>query len=69
VVRRLVDGLLRGRHLVISRGTQHDVPPDVHDNLMRPYQAPPNQVKPQSQAEIVRCFRGLELIATVARKS
>ena len=49
-------------HVMISHGTDENVPPDVRDQLLRLYQGTTNPVRVRKRAEFERFFDGLELL-------
>jgi hypothetical protein len=62
LVRGLTDALPSGSYLVMSHGTQDNVPKDVEDKLRTLYSGTTNPVRPRSRAEFERFFEGLELV-------
>src|SRR5215471_3738668 len=62
LVRNLIDALPSGSYVVISHGTDDDIPGDVREQLLRLYSGTTNPVRVRSRAEFARFFEGLELI-------
>jgi hypothetical protein len=62
LVRNLTDALPSGSYVVISHGTDDDIPGDVREQLLRLYSGTTNPVRVRSRAEFARFFEGLELI-------
>ena len=62
LVHHLVNALPSGSHVVISHGTDDDVPKDVRDQLLRLYSGTTNPVRVRSRAEFTRFFDALELV-------
>jgi SAM-dependent methyltransferase len=62
LVRNMVAALPSGSYVVISHGTDENVPQDVRDQLLRLYSGTTNPVRVRSRAEFARFFDGLELV-------
>jgi S-adenosyl methyltransferase len=62
MVRNLTDALPSGSYVVISHGTDEDVPAEVRDQLLRLYRGTTNPVRVRRRGEFARFFEGLELV-------
>jgi SAM-dependent methyltransferase len=62
LVRNLIDALPSGSYVVISHGTDDDIPGDVREQLLRLYSGTTNPVRVRSRAEFARFFEGLALV-------
>ena len=62
LVRNLIDALPSGSYVVISHGTDDDIPSDVREQLLRLYSGTTNPVRVRSRAEFARFFDGLDLV-------
>jgi S-adenosyl methyltransferase len=62
MVRSMTNALPSGSYVVISHGTDEDVPPEVRDQLLRLYSRTTNPVRVRRRAEFARFFDGLELV-------
>jgi hypothetical protein len=62
LVHNLIDALPSGSYVVISHGTDDDIPGDVREQLLRLYSGTTNPVRVRSRAEFARFFEGLELV-------
>ena len=62
LVHNLIDALPSGSYVVISHGTDDDVPGDVREQLLRLYSGTSNPVRVRSRAEFAQFFEGLDLV-------
>jgi hypothetical protein len=62
LVRNFTDALPSGSYVVISHGTDEDVPAEVRDQLLRLYSRTTNPVRVRRRGEFARFFEGLELV-------
>jgi hypothetical protein len=62
LVHHLIDALPSGSYVVISHGTDDDIPGDVREQLLRLYSGTTNPVRVRSRAEFGRFFEGLDLV-------
>jgi hypothetical protein len=62
LVHNVIDALPSGSYVVMSHGTDDDIPGDVREQLLRLYSGTTNPVRVRSRAEFARFFEGLELI-------